>query len=375
MLRIQKKVRDNICKNDSFVKSDYLGSMNRFLVIFLLSQITCLVSPSFAQTGGNNTYEFLNLTCPARVVALGGTLISVKDKDLNLALQNPSLLDSSMHNTLSLSYVNYLADIQYGYAAYSRTFRKLGSFSAGMQFMDYGKFTSAEVTGELTGQFTASEYALNLSYARPIDSLFAVGGTLKTIYSNLSGYTSIGNAVDVGAVYSSKKHMSSAALVIKNFGRQWKDYDLIREPLPFEIQLGFSKKISHAPFRINFTATHLEKWDLTYADPSVPTTDPITGTVIEKSKISTLTDKLGRHLVFGGEILLSQNFHLRLGYNFQRRQELKLETRSGIAGFSFGFGLRISKFILSYGYAKYHLAGGPNNFTISTNLSSFHSKK
>lgn len=336
-----------------------------------------------AQTGGNNTYEFLNLSNPARVASLGGTLISVKDNDLNLSFQNPSLLDSTMHNTLSLSYVDYFTDIKYGYAAYSRTYKKtcgersrtIGSFSAGIQFLDYGNFTSASVTGEITGQFTAAEYALNLAYARPIDSMFSVGGTLKTIYSKLGEYTSYGNALDIGAVYNNKKRLLSAAFVIKNIGKQWKTYYIVHEPLPFEIQLGVSQKIAHAPFRINVTATHLEKWDLTYTDTTLSTVDPITGETIEKSKFSKNADRLARHFVIGGEVLLTPNFNLRVGYNYQRRQELKLQSHPGIAGFSFGFGLKILRFHLSYGYAKYHAAGGPNHFTISTNFSEFYSKK
>ncbi len=346
------------------------SSLCSFIPLYLYTFIPC-----FSQTGGNNTYEFLNLATPARIVALGGSLISVKDNDLNLSFQNPSLLDSTMHNNLSLSYIDYFSDIQYGYAAYSRTYKKLGSFSAGMQFLDYGTFTSADVTGQINGQFTAAEYALNLSYARPIDSIFAVGATLKTIYSVLGEYSSMGNAIDLGGIYTHKNKLTSAGLVIKNVGMQWKSYYADREPIPFEIQLGFSQKISHAPFRVNFTFTHLEKWDLTYTDPSISTADPITGETVEKSRVSRFSDKLSRHIVFGGEILLSKNFHLRVGYNFQRRQELKLDTRYGITGFSFGFGLKINRFHLSYGYAKYHLAGGPNHFTISTNLSEFSKKK
>jgi len=345
------------------------------IIVCLIPYTLYLFIPCFSQTGGNNTYEFLNLSNPARVASLGGTLISVKDNDLNLSFQNPSLLDSTMHNSLSLSYVDYFTDIKYGYAAHSRTYKKIGSFSAGIQFLDYGNFTSASVTGEITGQFTAAEYALNLAYARPLDSMFSVGGTLKTIYSKLGEYTSYGNALDIGAVYYNKKRLLSTALVIKNIGMQWKTYYIENEPLPFEIQLGFSQKIPHAPFRINVTATHLEKWDLTYTDPSLSTVDPITGDPIEKSKLSKNADKLARHFVIGGEVLLSKNFHLRFGYNYQHRQDLKLESRPGIAGFSFGFGVKVLKFHLSYGYAKYHAAEGPNHFTISTNFSEFYSKK
>src|ERR1051326_281458 len=309
---------------------------------------------SKAQIGGSSTYEFLNLSVPARVASLGGNLISIKDNDLNLSFQNPAILDSTVHNHLSMSYIDYFTDIRYGYAAYSRSYRKVGSFSAGIQFLDYGNFIAANDKGEITGNFKAADYSLNLFYARPIDSMFSVGATLKNIYSKLGAYTSIGNAIDIGAIYNNSKKLFSAALVIKNVGKEWKTYNVVHEPLPFEVQLGVSKKISHAPFRINLTAIHLEKWDLTYVDPLAITVDPITNDTIQKSKLAKFSDKLARHFVIGGEILLSKNFHLNVGYNYQRRQELKLESHPGIAGFSFGFGIRISKFHLSYGYAKYH---------------------
>ena len=48
--------------------------------------ILCTLSISgFAQTGGDNIYEFLNLTHSAYVSSLGGTNISVYNNDLNLA--------------------------------------------------------------------------------------------------------------------------------------------------------------------------------------------------------------------------------------------------------------------------------------------------
>ena len=350
--------------------------MKKFILITLyLIPYTLFLIPCFSQIGGRSTYEFLNLSIPARVASLGGTLISVKDNDLNLTFQNPSLLDSTMHNTLAMSYIDYFSDIRYGYAAYSRSYRNIGSFSAGMQFLNYGNFIAANTYGEITGQFKAAEYAMNLSYSRPLDSMFAIGGTLKTIYSKLGEYTSYGNALDVGAVYNNKKRLFSSALVIKNVGKQWKTYNVVHEPLPFEIQLGVSKKISHAPFRINLTATHLEKWDLTYIDPLLSTVDPITMDTIQKSKAGKFADKLARHFIIGGEILLTKNFNLRIGYNYQRRQELKLESHPGITGFSFGFGLKVSKFNISYGYAKYHAAGGSNHFTIGTNFSEFYTRK
>lgn len=346
--------------------------MNRAFtaLVFILS-----FSQLFAQTGGGSTYNFLDLSIPARVASMGGTFISAKDNDLNLTFQNPSLLDTTMNNSFSASYIKYFADINYGYSAYAHSFRKVGTFSAGIQFLDYGKFTSATTTGEITGQFTSAEYAFNIGYARPIDSTFSIGATLKTIYSKLDQFTSYGNALDLGVVYNNSRRLFSVGLVAKNMGRQWKAYNLVREPLPFEVQLGVSKKLRHAPFRFTLTFIHLEKWDLTYTDPLLVKVDPITGQKIESSNLGRFGDKLGRHILIGGEILLTRSFNICLGYNYLRRQELKLESHPGLAGFSFGFGIRIYKFHMSYGYAKYHAGGGPNHITLTVNFSDFYSKK
>jgi hypothetical protein len=330
-----------------------------------------------AQVGGDNTFEFLNLPVSARVGALGGNAIATKDDDISLSYHNPALLDSGMSNKLALNYINYFSDVNFGYAGYARHFKNVGTFSAGIQFLDYGKFTQADETGLITGEFSAGEYCLNLGYGRRLDSSFSVGANLKTIYSDLAGYTSVGSAIDIAGMYHNRKRDLGVALVVKNIGMQWKTYATGREPLPFEAQIGISKKPKHVPFRFSLIYQHLERWDMKYDDPLSPkdTIDPLTGEEIPQSKGRYFADNFARHLVFNGEFLLTKNFNIRLGYNYQRRKELMVTGRHGMIGFSFGFGLKISKFHLSYGRASYHLAGKSNHFTLTTNLSDFGSKK
>jgi hypothetical protein len=100
------------------------------------------------------------------------------------------------------------------------------------------------------GTFTAGEYAFNLGWGRQLDSLFSIGANLKNIYSHLDTYHSYGIAVDVAGTYSSAKSQFTATLMALNIGRQLKYYiDGNNEPLPFEVQLGLSKKLAHTPFR------------------------------------------------------------------------------------------------------------------------------
>ena len=85
-------------------------------------------------------------------------------------------------------------------------------------------------------------------------------------------------------------------------------------------------------------------------------------------------DKMMRHVILGEEIIPTQNFFVNIGYNYRRRMELKIDSRSYTVGFSWGFGLKISKFRFSYGRATYHLAGASNHFSLSTNLNEFYRK-
>jgi hypothetical protein len=332
---------------------------------------------SFSQIGGNNTFEFVNLPFSARAAALGGNTLPTRDDDINLVYQNPSVLSEGMHNQLALTYVNYLSDINYGYAAYARKFPKLGMVGAGLQFVDYGKFLEADQTGQITGQFFAAEYNLALSYAREIDSNFSMGASLKTIYSVLESYWSWGSALDMAITYQKKAKNFTAALLVRNLGYQWRPYrEGNREPLPFEIQIGLTKKPEHVPFRFGLILTNLQQWDLTYLDPTnpKPTVDPLTNEPLKEKKVGPFLDKAMRHVLMNGEFMLTKNFNIRLGFNYQRMKELRVQTKPGLIGFSFGFGFKISKFHFSYGHGNYHLAGGTNNFTITTNLSDFYRK-
>src|SRR5512139_2000816 len=104
------------------------------LTLLIISVFISLTA--VAQIGGDNTYEFLNLSSSARIAALGGKLVPVKDNDLNLVFSNPAALDESMNKQMTFSGVGYFAGIRYGYAAYAQSFKKAGMFAAGMHYVD-----------------------------------------------------------------------------------------------------------------------------------------------------------------------------------------------------------------------------------------------
>ncbi len=348
---------------------------NRRPFIFILL-IFCAKFSS-AQIGGSSTYSFLQLPTSARAAALGGTYIGVRDGDLSLASGNPSFLDTSVNNHVAMSYTPMFAGVDYGYVTYARSFKNIGTFDLGVKEIDYGTFTRADNTGNITGTFTAGEYMLNIGYGRSLkDSLFSAGVNLKTVYSALDQYYSWGEMVDLGVSYVSPNRQFFMGAVIQNVGKQLKDYvPGNTEPLPFDADFGVSYRFKHAPVRLNLVLQHMQTWDLTYVDPTdTQTVNTLTHEVIVKSGVSTFFDKLGRHVIGSFEFLIGKNFALRFGYNYELRKELSLTSRPSLDGMSAGFEMKIYRFHLSYAVSKYNLSAFTNTFTFIFDTSEFYSR-
>ena len=218
----------------------------------------------FAQIGGESTYEFLNLTNSARMAALGGNQVALNDPaDLNVAYNNPALLNSEMAGTILANYVNYIADVNYGYAAYALNTESIGPLSFGIHYINYGEFIKADENGTQDGTFHAAEYALLASWSHQTGPI-NLGLTVKPILSSFESYQSLGIAFDLGAAYTSENELNTIGMVIRNVGTQIKTYyeNGERESIPLDIQLGFSKRLAHAPFRLSATLQHLQRWKL-----------------------------------------------------------------------------------------------------------------
>jgi len=326
-----------------------------------------------AQIGGRGIYDFLNLSNSARVTALGGYNVALRDDDVGMGYQNPALLNDSMHQKLSFSVVNYIADVSYGYAGYAHHLPKIGTLHGGIQYVNYGKFVEADEYGNQLGNYRASNIALFAGLARAYKR-FDYGVNMKIINSNISTFSSWGMGFDVGGAYHSKDELLMVGAVVKNAGFQLSKYTPTakREDLPTQFQAGVSYKLLHMPLRFCATVTNLETPLLVYVDPNPVQQTDLAGNPIKVRKM--IGDKIARHFIFGGEFLLGKNLRLRAAYNYMRRQELKAENRGGLSGFTLGFGLKVSYFTLDYGFAKYDLGSSVNQFSVGMNIGKFKKK-
>jgi len=333
---------------------------------------------SIAQIGGNSTYQFLNIISSAKVASLGGYAIALPDGDIEMAYFNPALTDSSLHQELNLNYVNYFSDINYGFAGYAHRIKGFGILTTSVKYINYGDFLMADETGLINGEFSSNETALNLGWSNSYKYGFQYGVNLKFVMSNFYDYTSNGILIDFGGIWSKPENGLVVGVVVKNMGSQIRTYTPDNfEPMPFEIQAGVSKKLKHAPFRFSANFHNLQVFDFYYDSPNEIESSTLFGGDIVEDEKSNLPEIIFRHFTVGTELLLTESFNLRIGYNHQRRSELKLRRGSkvGAVGFNFGIGIHIKKFKIDYGRSIYSLAGTTNHLSISTNFSEYISKK
>lgn len=319
--------------------------------------------PLSAQIGGESTYNFLKIGSSPKSAALAGSCLAPLYNDVGMTPQNPALLDSNMRNTYALTYLAYLAGISHSSVAGAWRAGNAGMLGASIVSLNYGSFDARDEVGEEAGQFNANEFTVGLHYSRSVLRFLNVGVVLNTVISQLERYHSYGMALSFGARYRSADELLNATLSFKNVGMQLKPYrEDNRENLPFEIQLGFAKKLEKAPLGFSATLNDLQSF-------GVYNSTQEEGNALNASKQSAnVMTKVGReflsHLSLGVEVAPSKYFYVMGGYNFRRSNELSIAEGQSGAGFSFGLGILLKYFELSYARAVYHAGGATNHFGI-----------
>ena len=332
--------------------------MKNFLTITSFALILSL--PLSAQEGGN-VFSFLRLPTSSHANALGGNIVSLIECDPSLVFHNPALLGGEMDGMINLNYMNFIADIHAGSTIYTKNVGERGAWGIGAVYFNYG--TMKEVTAEniMLGNFAPQNVSINAFYSHDLADKWRGGFAFKMLYSGFMEYASFGLAADAGLSYFDAEKELSFGVVLKNIGAQLKTYDSRRENVPWDIQIGLTKKWAHAPFRVSVTAMYLNQWKFSYIDEGLNKT----------SLDDSFSRTLAKHLVCGVDFIPSRNFWLGIGYNPKVNMDMKLLSGNGLGGFSVGGGIKVSKFDVSASAARYHPSAISLMLSISTSLSDF----
>jgi hypothetical protein len=309
----------------------------------ILLGLACVAAATLSVRGETNTiYNFLRNDVGARPAALAGSFVAVTN-DPNALFYNPASLSTLDNPGGSIGFFKHLLDINSGYVAYSQAIEDIGAFGAGIVYTNYGSFTETDDLGNTIGDFNASDFAVTIGYSNTLQENLYYGASAKFIYSSIAGYRSTGIAGDLGILYVIPESRVTLGASIRNIGRQLSTYLGTREDLPLDVSVGGSVVPRGIPLLLNVNIHKLNE-----------------GT-------SGFIDRF-RAFSVGGEFTLSRIFQLRVGYNNEQRKDLKVGTSTGLAGFSIGLGINVSRYKVDYALSSLGAIGSLHRISVATDF-------
>jgi hypothetical protein len=326
-----------------------------FCSVFLLSRTQTI--------GGSSTYNFLKLPATPLLTAVGGVNTSYKTNEVGLTANNPALLSADMHSQLGISFNSFLAGIKTYSATGAYQYNRWNtSFGGHIYFVDYGSIPHADGAGNIMGNFHPVDYVVQLSAARQYLERWSYGLSVKFIESNYQLYKSSAIALDFGILYSDSSNGVYASLLAKNMGVQIKTYSGAGEDLPFDLEMGLTKRLKRAPFGFSVTAQNLHQFNTLYNDEEFNTNNNIPSD-------NSFINKLFNHFVVASHLYVGNNLEGVIGYNRLRRQELNTgSSGNGLNGFSMGVRVKFLKIQILYARSSYQRNFSYNQFGLNLKM-------
>lgn len=290
----------------------------------------------------HGTFDFLRLDMNARASALNGSFVSMTN-DPNMLFYNPASLVTLERPVGSASFVKHLLDVNAGSLSYAQSFSDLGTFAAGISFIDYGSFDETDESMNVLGSFGASDLSLTAGWGMLIEEDLSIGGSLEFVHSSISGYRSSAIAMGAGVLYQIPSEQITLGLSVRHLGTQFDTFAGVRESLPLDITIGITKRPEHLPVLLNLNFHKLNESQDSFFD-----------------RLSAFSA--------GAEFLMSESVRLRVGYSNEQRKELKLGTTAGLAGFSFGGGILVQEYIIDYAFNSYGKIGSIHRISVGMNF-------
>ncbi len=213
--------------------------------------------PDFDRVGQTG-WQFLHLPTSARSAALADIKTGLINNDVTAIFNNPANMVDVENMDMTVSQINYVADISYLTAAIAKNFGVWGHFGIYIANLDIGDMVRTqnvynpqlEVTersGDL-GTFTAGDIMIGLSYARNITDRLAIGGNFSYIEEKLDDVKVKNWNTDFGLYYRTGFRSLRLAMVARNFGPDTEYtgftdlYGLpqsVRMPIDFRLGVGY----------------------------------------------------------------------------------------------------------------------------------------
>ena len=191
------------------------------------------IDPGAGATG----FDFLRITPTAREAALGGATVGAALSPMGFWFSPAHALTVESPRA-HVGYLNYVAGIHIGSAAYSQPVGTDKGIGFGLVYLNAGTMKRTNERGEELGTFGVSFADMNLSGAMRLGDAAAVGVAVQGLYGSIDTFFTMGLAGNVGATYRLPVDGLAAGLAVKNVGYQLKAFRTDRDPMPIDFGIG-----------------------------------------------------------------------------------------------------------------------------------------
>jgi len=386
----------------------------RFLLLLILAATISESVMAQATTSGANTITtavpFLSITPDSRSGGMGDAGVGLTP-DVSSQHWNPAkyvFMESDMGVGLSYSpwLRNLVDDINLAYLSGYKKLDDVQAVSASLRYFSLGEIIFTSDVGEIQGQQSPNEFAVDLGYSRLLSETFSGAVAMRYIRSDLTGgqmvngvETQAGNsfAADVAFYYfnefrsNRKDNIFSAGINIQNIGSKISYTDgTIKDFIPTNLMLGASYTSNlddYNSFTFSFEANKLlvptPPADSTVYDPGdviLPgginsDIGPIEGMIVSfyDAPGGFQEEMQEINLAFGVEYWYNKQFALRLGYFYEH------ENKGNRKYFTAGAGLKLNVFALDFSYLlptqRNHPLENTLRFTLAFDIDAFGKQK
>lgn len=309
----------------------------RSAAVLALLLIVMLASGAFGfgrDEVGTTGFNFVKIGVGARPVSMGSAFTGLAD-DIHAICWNPAGLARVGERQVTTTYLNYLADMQSGFAGVLWPLDETSAGGVGLSYLTSGDIPKLDEQGNDQGTFGASGLALTLAYSRRVVPDVWAGIALKGLYQSIDDYSAHALALDVGAIYQPKVEGLTLGASLLNLGAQTGAFIEEKDPLPTEVRVGAAYR--PVPFAVGA------------ADIAVPfDNDP--------------------SLRLGAEVFPHPLLAIRAGYNTLGSQLEVGSEKDVLGGLSFGLGAVWQRIGVDYAYSPYVELGSAHRLSLVVHL-------
>jgi hypothetical protein len=387
-----------------------MNQLFRFLFLVTLAVIISESVMAQATTSGANTITtavpFLSITPDSRAGGMGDAGVGLTP-DVNSQHWNPAkyvFMASDMGVGLSYSpwLRNLVDDINLAYLAGYKKIDDVSAVSSSLRYFSLGDIIFTSEFGEVQGQQSPNEFAIDLGYSRMLSEIFSGAVALRYIRSDLTGgqmvngvETKAGNsfAADVAFYWyktfrsNRKDNIFSAGINIQNIGSKISYTDgEVKDFIPTNLMLGTAYTTNlddYNSFTFSFEANKLlvptPPADSTQYNPDeviLPAginsdIGPIEGMIVSfyDAPGGFQEEMQEINLAFGVEYWYNKQFSIRGGYFYEH------QNKGNRKYFTAGAGLKLNVFALDFSYLlptqRNHPLENTLRFTLSFDIDAF----